>query len=176
MAGDSRSYHFNFVKDRFWIWAVLLPFGLICWFLPFVVLYGLMNTGLGKNTSAVIAFLFLGIPCYLVGWIFVYSLMEGIITRVTFTDTEIRYRTPNKMFPIFWGTKKVLKENINNIAMNVPYGTRAAIYLYYSKKSKRRNFYLPKFKNQPDYLKEFDHINDHLVQPLDSAEGSLNIR
>jgi len=175
MPENSHSYHFDFIKDRFWMWALVLPLGFVSWVVPIVVLFGLISTGMEESTSAVIALLFLGVPSYLIGWIFVYSFMEGIITRVTFTDTEIRHRTPAMILPLFWVTKKILVEKIENIHLNVPYGTRTAIYLYYRKGNKRRKFYLPRFKNQPNYLEEFRAINNRLPQPSDMvlSEGSL---
>jgi len=156
MDKDIRKYHFNFIKDRFWIWAIVLPIGLICWFLPFFIFQGLQSTGLERNTSIAIAYLFLGLPSYLIGWIFVYSLMEGLITRVTFSSTQITLRTPWKIFPLFWAINRVGIDKIESINMQVPYGTRYAIFLYYRRKNKVRKFYLPRFNNQPNYLKEFD--------------------
>ncbi len=166
MADDKQTYHFDFFRDRVWMWALVLPLGFLCWLLSFVVLWGLIGTGLDVGTSIIIS-LMLGIPAYFIGWIFIYSYMEGVITRVTFTETEIRHRTPWLIFPLFWVTKKISIERIEEIAMNIPYGTRIAIYLYYHEGNKKRKFYLPRFKNQPNYLDEIRGINAHLPHPSD---------
>jgi|LDZU01.1.fsa_nt_gi hypothetical protein len=160
MKNNSRSYHFDLKKDRFWIWIVTLPFGLISWAIPFVLLWGLMGTGLEQSTSIVIAFIFLGIPAYLVGWIFVYSLMEGLITRVSFTDSEIIHRTPSLIFPLFWKTKKIQVSDIENINFYAPYGSRIAILLFVHRGNKIKKYYLPRFKDQPEYLREFQAFNE----------------
>jgi len=156
MNEEIRKYHFDFIKDRFWIWAIILPVGLICWILPFIIFRGLQSTGLERSTSMVIAYLFLGLPSYLIGWIFIYSFMEGLVTRVTFSTTQVTHRTPWKIFPLFWVINRVEIDVIESINMQVPYGTRYAIFLYYRRKNKVRKFYLPRFNDQPNYLKEFD--------------------
>ena len=167
MVDDKYTYHFDFFKDKVWMFALILPIGFLCWLLPFVLLWGLARSGLEMGTSIIIAFLLLGVPAYLVGWVIIYSYMEGVITRVTFTETEIRHRTPWMPFPLFWLTKKISIEKIEDIALNIPYGTRTAIYLYYHEGKKQRKFYLPRFKNQPNYLEEFRVINVRLPHPSD---------
>jgi len=167
MVNDKHTYHFDFFRDRVWMFALILPIGFLCWLLPFVLLWGLMRSGLEMGTSIIIAFLLLGVPAYLVGWVIIYSYMEGVITRVSFTDNEIRHRTPWMPFPLFWLTKKISIEKIEDIAMNIPYGTRIAVYLYFHKGKKQCKFYLPRFKNQPDYVDEFRAINTRLPHPSD---------
>jgi len=155
MKTELSSYHFDLKKDRFWPWIVALPFGLLCWALPFVSWWGLIRTGLEEGTSIFIAFLFLGLPAYLVGWIFVYTFMEGLITRVSFSDTEIFHRTPSLIFPLFWKTKKIKIADIQNINFFAPYGFRTAILLFVQRGNKIKKYFLPRFKNQPEYLREF---------------------
>ncbi len=155
MNNHFRNYHFDLIKDHGWIWLVILPFGMICWAIPFVILWGLTGTGMEKGTAAVIAFLFLGIPAYLVGLIFVYSFMEALITRVSFSDGTIEHRTPFLIFPLFWRTKKIAKSEIKSIDLFARYGTRTAILLYIRKGDKIQKYSLPFFKNQSDYLSEF---------------------
>ena len=167
MVEEKHTYHFDFFKDRIWMFALILPIGFICWLLPFVLLWGLVRSGLEMGTSIIIAFLMLGIPAYLVGWVIIYSYMEGVITRVTFTETEIHHRTPWMLFPLFWTTKKISIKKIEDIALNIPYGTRTAIHLYFHDGKKQRKFYLPRFKNQPNYLEEFRAINARLSHPSD---------
>ena len=155
MKTELPSYHFDLKKDRFWPWIVTLPFGLLCWALPFIAWWGLERTGLEEGTSLFVAFLFLGIPAYLVGWIFVYTFMEGLITRVSFSDTEIFHRTPSLIFPFIWKTKKIDIADIQNVNFFAPYGSRTAILLFVQRKNKIKKFFLPRFRNQPAYLKEF---------------------
>lgn len=152
---DGRTYHFNFWKDHFWLWALLLPFGLSCWGVPFLLGWGLLRSGM-ENGAVLFIVLVLGVAAYLVGYIFVYSFMEGMITKVTFTQEGIVHRTPNIIFPILWSSKKVFYEDLISINKYVHYGTRLAIYLYYRSGNKTRHFYLPRFNNQPGY---FDEIN-----------------
>ena len=155
MEDHSHRYHFDLRKDYGWIWLAALPFGLVCWVIPFVLAFGLTGTGMEKGTAAVIAFLFLGVPAYLVGWIFIYSFMETIVTCVTFSDDTIYHRTPLMIFPLFWKTKKIALSEIENINFFAPYGTRTAILLFLHHGNKTRKYFLPRFKDQPDYLDEF---------------------
>jgi len=152
----THSYHFGLKKDHGWMWIIALPFGLICWAIPFVLNWGLIGTGLEQDTTAVIAFLFLGVPAYLVGWIFVYSFMEIIITRVSFSDSAIYHRTPFLIFPIFWRTKKIIISEIDNIDFMARYGSRFAILLFIKRGDKLKRHFLPRFRDQPEYLKEFE--------------------
>jgi len=155
MGNHSRRYHFDLIKDHGWIWLIALPFGLICWVIPFALVFGFTGDGMEKGTAAVIAFFFLGIPAYLVGWMFVYSFMEALITRVTFSDGTIYHRAPLIIFPLFWKTKKIALSEIKNINFFAPYGTRTAILLFLHRGNKTRKYFLPRFKDQPDYLEEF---------------------
>jgi len=155
MGNTFHSYHFDLKKDRFLLWIFLLPIGLISWVLPFVLFWGLMDTGLEQDTSIVIAFLFLGLPAYLIGWIFVYSVMEGLITRVSFSDSKIFHRTPSLIFPLLWKTKIISISDIENINFQTPYGSRTAILLLAHRGNRIKKYFLPRFKNQPEYLQEF---------------------
>ncbi len=165
MATDTRSYHFDFWKDKFWIWALILPFGLICWSLPFISLWGLIRDGMEKGIAIFSSMVIVGVPAYLVGYAFVYTFMEGLITKVTISDSEIQHRTPNKIFPLLWVTKKIQIDKIEGIAMNIPYGMRIAINLFYLQNNKQKKFYLPRFRNQQNYIDEFKEINERLAQP-----------
>ena len=115
MNNQLHSYHFDLKKDHGWLWLITLPFGIICWLIPFVLAIGLTKTGLEQGTAAVIAFLFLGIPAFLIGWIFIYSFMEMLITRISFSDNTIEHRKPLLLFPLIWRTKKITKSEIKNI-------------------------------------------------------------
>ncbi|MGV8025647.1 MAG: hypothetical protein AB2L18_03715 [Anaerolineaceae bacterium] len=171
MKTELPGYRFDLKKDRFWLWIAALPLGLICWALPFISWWGLIRTGLEEGTSIFIAFLFLGLPAYLVGWIFVYSFMEGLITHVSFSDTEIYYRTPSLIFPLFWKTKKIKIADIQNINFFAPFGLRTAILLFVQRGKKTKKYFLPRFKNQPEYLREFQTFSKE-NEPF--IEGNLN--
>lgn len=158
MNNHFRVYHFDLIKDHGWIWLVTLPFGLVCWVIPFVLLWGLTGTGMEKSTAAVIAFLFLGVPAYLIGWIFVYSFMEVLITRVSFSDGTIDHRKPLLIFPLVWNTKKIAVTEIENVDLFAYYGTRLAILLFLRRGNKTRKYFLPQFKDQPAYLDEFSRF------------------
>jgi hypothetical protein len=149
-----RVYKFNFWKDGFWVWIVVLPFGLISWAIPFVLLLGLMNTVNAPDWFSYFGFILLGVPGYLVGWIFVYSLMEGIYTKVTIADEWVAVRLPWLIFPIIPIEKKINLDQIHRINLFAPYGSRMAVYLYFLSNNKERHFYLPRFKNNPPYIEE----------------------
>jgi hypothetical protein len=161
-----RSYKFNFWKDGFGLWAFVLPFGLIGWAIPFVLFIGLMNASNSPDWFPYFVSIVLGIPAYLVGWIFVYSLMEGIYTKVTFTEEWVSVRLPWLIFPVIPVVKKINLDQILKIDAYAHYGSRIAVYLYYLKGNKERRFYLPKFKNSPGYGEEILAIQKKLEQVL----------
>lgn len=172
------SYHFSIIKDHGWLWIVTLPFGLISWALPFVLVPGLIDTGLEQATALVIGCLFLGIPALLIGWIFVYSFMEMLITRVTFSESIIYHRTPLLIIPVFWRTRKIAVSNIEDINFFARYGTRFAILLTIHNGNKTRNYFLPRFKDQPDYLDEFRALQKDLggSQPGGNASSKGTVK
>ncbi|NMC78240.1 MAG: hypothetical protein GYA59_02660 [Chloroflexi bacterium] len=171
--GKLRSYKFNFWKDKFWMWALALPFGLICWAIPFVLFVGLLNTDNSPGWFPFFAFVFLGVPGYLVGWIFVYSLMEGIYTRVTFAENRVSLRLPWIVFPLIPVVKKIDLERIRRVNLFTPYGSRTAIFLYFFENNKERHFYLPKFKNNPLYLDEIMAIQKRVEAPHSTEGGAM---
>jgi hypothetical protein len=161
-----KTYKFNFWKDRFWMWALSFPFGLICWAIPFVLFFGLSKADNAPGWFPLFGFLFLGIPSYLVGWIFVYSLMEGLYTKVTFADDWVSIRLPWLIFPIIPIVKRIDLERIRRINLFAAYGSRTAVFLYYFEKNKERHFYLPRFKNNPPYLQMMMALKDRIEPPL----------
>ena len=160
-----RSYHFDFKKDRVWMWALVLPFGLIAWAVPAVLFYGLRATNSPTWFAPFMAFIFLGIPFYLVGWIFVYSFMEGVFSKVTSTSQWVTLRTPWLVFPLIMVTKKLVLEKVKRVNLFAPYGSRIAVFLFYLKGKKERRFYLPKFKHSPEYLEEMTAIQNRVEPP-----------
>jgi hypothetical protein len=153
-----KTFKFNFWKDGFWAWIVALPFGLICWAVPFVVFFGLIPM---NNTPAwfpFFGFVFTGIPAYWVGWIFVYSLMEGITTKVTIADDWVSIRLPWLVFPVFSITKKIDLENIHRINLFTQYGSRIAVYLYF---------------NNPPYMEEILSIQRRVESMYPTVEGNI---
>jgi len=161
-----KTYKFNFWKDRFWVWALVLPFGLICWAIPFVLLFGLMDAKNTPDWFPIFGFIFVGIPAYLVGWIFVYSLMEGIYTKVTITENRVSIRLPWLIFPIIPVEKGIDLARIQRINLFAAYGSRSAVFLYYFEKNKERHFYLPRYKNNPTYMKEIFAIQKRVEPDL----------
>jgi len=169
-----RNYKFNFWKDGFWAWALVLPLGLITWAIPFVSLFGLMNTDNAPGWFPIFGFVFLSLPAYLVGWIFVYSLMEGLYTKVTITDNWVSVRLPWLVFPGIPIVKRITLEQIHRIDLFAPYGSRTAVFLYYFKKDKVRHFYLPRFKDNPPYIEEVIAIQKRVESIYPSAEGGFS--
>jgi hypothetical protein len=151
---SKRTYKFNFIKDRFWMWAVTLPFGLICWAIPFVMFFGLLNTRNSPGWFPFFGFIMLGIPGYLIGWIFVYSLMEGIYTKVTFAENWISIKLPWLIFPLLSIEKRIEIGEIHRVNLFAPYGSRMAVFLYYYSNNKEKHFYIPRFKDNPAYMEE----------------------
>lgn len=172
---NPRNYKFNFWKDGFWAWILALPFGLISWAVPFVLLFGLMNAENAPGWFPYFGFILLGIPGYLVGWIFVYSLMEGLYTKVTIADTWVSVRLPWLVFPLIPVVKKITLEQIHRINLFAPYGSRTAVFLYYLKKNKERYFYLPRFKNNPPYIEEMIDIQKRVESLYPPAEGGVSM-
>jgi hypothetical protein len=157
---NKRTYRFHFIKDHFWIWAVLIPFGIICWVLPFIIFWGLGRMSNSPAWFPYFGFVFLGIPCYLIGWIFVYSVMEGIYTRVAFTNQTISIRFPSLVFPLIPVERTLDIYKIQRVDMFARYGTRIAVFLFYNQEGKERRFYIPRFKHNPAYDEELRLLKD----------------
>ncbi len=180
MGESLRSYHFSLKKDHGWLWVVTIPVGLCCWVIPFVICWGLIGTGLSQGTATIIAFLFLGIPAYMIGWIFVYSFMEVIITRVSFSDSTIYHRAPLLLIPILWRTKKIKIADIENINFSIRSGSRSAILVLFHRGNKVKKHLLPRFKDQPEYLQEFktfdikddSPVKNNQIQNMLNAEST----
>lgn len=163
---QKRIYKFRFTKDGFWVWALLLPVGMICWALPAVLFIGLHKTDSPEWFAPFMAFIYLGIPSYLVGWIFFYSLMEGLYTKVTITDQKVTLRMPWLLFPLIPVVKDIELDKIQRVNLFAPYGSREAVFLYYAKGRKERHFYLPKFKGNPTYMQEMTAIQKRVEAHL----------
>jgi hypothetical protein len=159
---STKSYKFNFIKDRFWIWAVVFPFGLIGWAIPFMLFFGLINTENSPGWFPAFGFLLLGISGYLIGWIFVYSLMEGIFTKVTIAQDWITIKLPWLIFPLIPIEKKINLANVHRVNPFASYGSRTAVFLYYYKNNKEQHLTIPKFKYNHAYLEEIDAIKKQI--------------
>lgn len=170
---SSRRYRFNFWKDRFWIWALVLPFGLICWVLPFIIFFGLLNTRNSPDWFPLFGFLFLGLPGYLVGWIFVYSFMEGIYTRVTIAENWISIRLPWLLFPVFPVVKRIEINEIRRADLFARYGSRTAVFLYYDDRGKERHFYLPMLQYDPAYKQEMFTLKKRVEADYPAANAAM---
>ena len=168
-----RTFKFDFWKDHFWFWALGLPFGLICWVVPFVVLIGLSQADNTPGWFPFFGFVFLGIPCYLVGWIFVYSLMEGLFTKVTLAESWISIRLPWLIFPLIPVVKRIDLVRVRRINLEAPYGSRAAVFLYYLENNKERHFYLPRFNHNIPYLRLMIALKDRIEPPTVAPESGF---
>lgn len=177
LLNQQRSYKFHFWKDKFWIWLLVLPFGLICWAIPFVLFIGLTNTSNSPDWFPYFGFFLLGIPGYWIGWIFVYSLMEGFYTKVTLTASQISIRLPWLIFPIIPITKRIAIEKVFKVDLFARYGTRTAVFLFYrNQHGRERRFYLPLFMHDPAYGKEMLALRDRIMglsdQPSEVTQAS----
>jgi len=170
---QSRNYRFNFWKDKFWIWVLVLPFGLIIWIMPFVLFFGLLGTKNSPVWFPLFGFIFLGIPAYWIGWIFVYSVMEYIYTKVTITENWISIRLPWLLFPILPVVKRIEINQIHRANFFARYGSRIAIFLYYLKENKERKFYIPRFQYDPAYQREISMLHGR-INPALSQANSVN--
>jgi hypothetical protein len=162
----SKSYKFDFWKDHFWVWALALPFGLIGWAVPFVVYLGLSKANNAPGWFPIFGFIFLGIPCYFIGWIFVYSLMEGIYTKVTVAEDWILVRLPWVVFPLIPVIRRIELARIRRVNLQAPYGSRAAVFLYYYERNKERHYYLPRFEHNIPYIRIMMALKDRIEPPI----------
>ena len=148
----NRSYKFDFIKDRFWIWFLALPFGLICFAVPLVVYFGLKQLNGQPDWFPFFGLVFLGIPSYLVGLIYLYSVMEYVYTKVTISENKVDLRMPSLLLPILPVHKQINLGQVHRIDTFARYGSRVAIFLYFYQKNKERHFYLPKFRFDQEYM------------------------
>ncbi len=95
------------------------------------------------------------------GWIFVYSVMEWIYTRVVFSDMQISLRLPWVIFPLIPVIKKLDLYKIHRVDDFARYGTRTAVLLYYDDDNgEERQLYIPKFQHDPEYLQEIQMLRE----------------
>jgi len=165
-----KTFKFDFWKDHFWVWALGLPVGLICWVVPFVVFMGLLSEDNTPGWFPFFGFILLGIPCYLAGWIFVYSLMEGFFTKVTLAESWVSIRLPWIIFPLIPVVKRIDLARIRRINLEAPYGSRDAVFLYYLENNKERHFYLPRFNHNIPYLRIMMALMNRIEPPIVAPE------
>ena len=159
---SAKSFRFHFWKDKFWVWAILSPLGFICWIIPFFSLAGMFDFSSSPGWFPYFSFVLLGIPCYLVGWIFIYQIMEWIYTKVTIGIEQVTVRLPWVIFPLVPVIKRLDRSRIEHVDLSVPYGTRNAVFLYYHDMNKYRHFYLPKFLHSSAYFQEILKIKQEV--------------
>ena len=169
---NKSSFHFRFLKDKVWVWVLLLPLGVVCWGMPFIMLAALMSPDIPNGVSIFMALVLIGIPAYLVGYIFFYNFIEGIFTRVTITGQKISFRTPWVVFPVLLMTKNIPVSNIEQIRFMVSYGIgRFAVQVAYQQGERKRILHLPQFKNS-QYIQAMKAVQER-VEPAAQAPSSL---
>ncbi len=142
------SFRFDFWMERVWVWTLLLPLGVVCWGMPIAMLFALAAPNMPDGARIFMALVLIGIPAYLVGYIFVYNFVEGVFTRVTLTDEKISFRTPWVIFPAFLVTKRVPIVEIEQVRLMVPHGMgRFTVLVTYQQDGRWRAIHLPQFKN-----------------------------
>ena len=166
------SFRFRFWKDRVWVWTFLLPLGVICWGMPVVVLLGLKSSEM-PIVARIMVLVFLGIPAYLVGYIFVYNFIEGIFTKVTITDQKISHQAPWVIFPLILVTKNIAIPSIHHIDLMVGYGIgRFAVQVGYQRGEKKRYAFIPQFKDS-EYIRTVVALKNWLeVSPVPAAPSA----
>lgn len=159
---SEKSFRFDFWKDKFWIWVILSPLGVVCWAIPFFGLTGVFDFSSSPGWLPYFSFMLLGIPCYLIGWIFIYQVMEWVYTKVMINNERISVRLPWVIFPLIPVMKRLDRSRIEHVDLAVPYGTRTAVFLYYHDRKKYRYFYLPKFLHSSAYFQEIVKIKQEV--------------
>ncbi len=159
---SEKSFRFDFWKDKFWIWIILSPLGFVCWVIPFFGLTGMFDFSSSPGWLPYFSFMLLGIPCYLIGWIFIYQVMEWVYTKVMINNERISVRLPWVIFPLIPVMKRLDRSRIEHVDLSAPYGTRTAVFLYYHDRKKYRHFYLPKFLHSSAYFQEIVKIKQEV--------------
>jgi hypothetical protein len=91
--------------------------------------------------------------------------MEGIFTKVTLAKSWVSIRLPWLIFPLIPVKRRIDLACIRRINLEAPYGSRAAVFLYYLKNNKERHFYLPRFNHNIPYLRQMMALKDRIEPP-----------
>jgi hypothetical protein len=168
------SFHFNFWKEHVWVWTLLLPLGVVCWGMPIAMLFALAAPNVPEGARIFMALVLIGVPAYLVGYIFVYNFVEGIFTRVTLTDEKVSFRTPWVIFPVFLVTKHVPLVEIEQVRLMVPHGMgRFTVLVTYQQDGRRQAIHLPQFKNS-QYIQAMKALQERVEPASIPAPSTLS--
>lgn len=141
-------FRYPFWKDKVWVWTPLLPIGILCWGMPIAMLFALASPNVPNGVRIFMALILIGVPAYLVGYIFIYSFIEGVFTKVAINDQQISYRTPWVVFPVVLVTKKIALSDIEQIRFMVSYGIgRFAIRVAYRQGKRVCILHLSQFRD-----------------------------
>jgi len=155
---DKKTFRFNFWKDRFWLWFLLLPIGISCWIFPICFSIN-FRTDFPTLSSLFLFLFFAGIPCFLAGWIFIYQVMVWFYMQVTIDNNWIIARYPMQYLPIIPKIYKIYIPRIERIEYGSSFGLGFAFNLYYrDEKNYLNRFPLPIFRFNREYGKAIDSI------------------
>ncbi|MGD0174187.1 MAG: hypothetical protein ABSC61_07120 [Anaerolineales bacterium] len=149
--GEQVSFHFHFWKEHVWVWVLLLPLGIVCWSFPFLILLSAAFADFPTAARIMLGCGFLGIPGYLVGYIFIYNFMDFVFTRVVLSQENISFRTPWAIFPVVLRTKKIPAAGIRQIRIGLDTGMgRPTVQVEYQTENdeRHRRVSLPRFKDE----------------------------
>jgi hypothetical protein len=172
---NTASFHFSFWKERVWVWALMLPLGILFWGMPAAMLFALAAPNVPEGLGIFMALVLIGIPAYLVGYIFIYNFIEGVFTRVTITDQKVSFRTPWVIFPVLLVTKNIPILKIEQVRFNASYGIgRLAVQTAYQQGKRKRVLHLPQFKDD-QYIQAMKALQERVtpasVLTLSSPSG-----
>ena len=153
---------------------MVLPVGLISWVIPFIIYFGLKRLTGQPDWFPAFGFVFLGILLYWMGWIFIYSVMEYVYTKVTISENQVSIRLPWVVFPLIPVEKEIELDQVHRIDLFAQYGTRTAVFMYYYKNGKERHFYIPRYKYNPAYLEEILKIQKRIESKYPPPEVILS--
>lgn len=151
LIGERVSFHFHFWREHVWVWVLLLPLGIVCWSFPFLILLSAAFADFPAAARILLACGFIGIPGYLVGYIFIYNFMDFVFTRVVLSQENISFRAPWAIFPILLTTKKIPVAGIRQIriGLNTGMGRPTVQVDYQTENDERiRRVSLPRFKDE----------------------------
>jgi hypothetical protein len=176
--GEPSSFHYPIWQWRILVWVFLLPLGILMWLLPFSIFLSAIFADFPTAAKILLACGFLGIPGYLVGYIFFYNVMEGVFTRVIFSRNQIAFRTPSVIFPLWMVTKRIPVESIRKIRIGLSPGIgRDAIQVDYqtNAENKSRRLRLPRFPDRL-YLQRIRTLEARIEQlPSAPVAGSSTL-
>lgn len=170
---NKKTFRFNFWQDRFWVWFLLFPIGIACWIFP-IYFYFKFQIDISPIPYFFMILIFVGIPCYLAGWIFIYKIMVWFYTRVVIDEDWIVMRHPVRLFPIIPKICKLYIPKIEHVDYSSSLGL-GFVFAFYYRNQKRLvdRFLLPNFRFDHEYGKMIIQIRqkvDPEQEKFDHAE------